>query len=211
MTASDFFSALFTDVIFRINTAEKKLFLTFDDGPTELTPWVLEQLKKYNAKATFFCVGANIEKSTGLYHEIINQGHAAGNHTMHHLNGWKTKTEKYITDVSACDNILNSQTSVIGHQSSVKFFRPPYGKITASQYFSLRKKYQIVMWDVLSKDYEKDTSPEKCLQRVIRQSKPGSVIVFHNSAKAEKNLQYVLPKVLEYFSERSFNFRSLPD
>jgi peptidoglycan-N-acetylglucosamine deacetylase len=213
MAASDFFSALFQDVIFRIKTAEKNLYLTFDDGPTALTPWVLEELDKYQAKATFFCVGANVEKNISLYHEIINRRHVVGNHTMHHLNGWKTKTNKYLNDVNVCDALLklNTQVSFIGHPSSVKLFRPPYGKITPSQYFLLRKNYRIVMWDVLSKDYDKAMASEKCLERVVTQSKPGSVLVFHDSAKAEKNLQYVLPKVLEYFSERNYNFRSLPD
>jgi peptidoglycan/xylan/chitin deacetylase (PgdA/CDA1 family) len=209
MTAGDFFSALFPDVIFRINTAEKNLYLTFDDGPTELTSWVLEELEKYNAKATFFCVGANIEKNVSLYNEIINRKHAVGNHTMHHLNGWKTKTKKYLDDVSACDNILTLQSEAAdGRRQTAgkKLFRPPYGRITPSQYFSLRKNHRIVMWDVLSKDYDKNISAEKCLNRVITQSKSGSVIVFHDSIKAEKNLQHVLPKVLEYFSEKKYSF-----
>src|SRR5689334_18141412 len=111
MAASGFFSALFPDVIFRINTAEKNLYLTFDDGPTEVTPWVLEELNKYNAKATFFCVGSNIEKNVSLYNEILNRKHVVGNHTMNHLNGWKTSTATYVDDVSACDNLL--QTLVI--------------------------------------------------------------------------------------------------
>lgn len=206
-------SALFPEVLFRINTAEKILYLTFDDGPTEVTPWVLEELKKYNAKATFFCVGANIEKNIPLHKEIKKQGHAIGNHTMHHLNGWRTKTCDYIDDVSACDEFLNlySETSVVRRPSSDKLFRPPYGKITPSQYFSLKKNYRIVMWDILSKDYDKNISPEQCLKRVVSNSKPGSVIVFHDSEKAEKNLRYVLPRALEYFSDRNFNFLSLPD
>lgn len=211
MAASDFLSALFPDVIFRINTAEKNLYLTFDDGPTELTAWVLQELNKYRAKATFFCVGTNIEKNVSLYYEILNRKHVVGNHTMNHLNGWKTNTKKYLYDVSACDNILNVQASDIGYRTSDKLFRPPYGRITPSQYFSLRKNHRIVMWDVLSKDYDKNITAEKCFHRVITQSKPGSVIVFHDSAKAEKNLLYVLPKVLEYFSERNFSFRTLQD
>jgi peptidoglycan/xylan/chitin deacetylase (PgdA/CDA1 family) len=206
-----FFSALFPDIIFRIKTAEKNLYLTFDDGPTELTPWVLEELDKYKAKATFFCVGANVEKNVSLYNEMLNRKHVVGNHTMNHLNGWRTKTKRYLDDVVECNSVLNShqhQTSNIKPQT---FFRPPYGKITLSQYFSLRKNHRIVLWDVLSKDYDKNVTAEKCLHRVITQSKPGSVIVFHDSAKAENNLRYVLPKVLEYFSEKNFNFCSLPD
>src|SRR5258705_10298262 len=183
MIIPNFFSALFPDVIFRINTAEKNLYLTFDDGPAEVTPWVLEELKKFNAQATFFCVGANVEKNVSLYNEIINRKHVIGNHTMHHLNGWKTKTEKYLDDVEKCNSVLNSQqpqTSNLpeGMPSAQTFFRPPYGKITPSQYFSLRKNHRIVMWDVLSKDYDKNISAEKCLQRVIKNSRAGSVIVF---------------------------------
>jgi len=211
MAGNVLLSAIFPDVIFRVNTAEKNLYLTFDDGPAEVTPWVLEELKKFNAQATFFCVGANIEKNIPLFNEIINRKHTIGNHTMNHLNGWKTKTGKYLGDVTACDEVLHLKTSVIGHRSSDNLFRPPYGRITLPQYFSIRKNHRIVMWDVLSKDYDKNISAEKCLQRVIQNSRSGSVIVFHDSAKAEKNLQYVLPKVLEYFSEKGFNFRSLPD
>lgn len=207
MAASDFFSALFPQVIFKVNTAEKNLFLTFDDGPTEVTPWVLQELNKYSAKATFFCVGANVEANTGLYQELIHNRHAIGNHTMHHLNGWRTKAETYIGDVNTCERLLSD----VGHQTSDRLFRPPYGKISLSQYFSLKKNYRIVMWDVLSKDYAPDISAEKCLQRVITKSKPGSVVVFHDSRKAEKNLRFVLPRVLEYFSEKNFAFRSLAD
>jgi len=134
------------------------------------------------------------------------------NHTMHHLNGWKTKTAIYLDDIAACDTILKSfklQTSNLKPQTDL--FRPPHGRITPRQYFSLKKNYRIVMWDVLSKDYDKTVLAEKCLQRVISKSKPGSVIVFHDSAKAEKNLRYALPRVLEYFSEKNFSFRALPD
>jgi len=211
MAARVFLSALFPDVIFKINTAEKNLYITFDDGPTELTPWVLKELDRFNAQATFFCVGANVEKNVSLYNEIINRKHAIGNHTMHHLNGWKTKTKAYLADTKECNSVLNSFQQQTTNKKQQTLFRPPYGRITPSQYFSLRKNHRIVMWDVLSKDYDKNISSEQCLQRVITKSKPGSVIVFHDSAKAEKNLRYVLPKVLEYFSERNYNFCSLSD
>ncbi|HLG34143.1 MAG TPA: polysaccharide deacetylase family protein [Bacteroidia bacterium] len=196
-------SSVFPDLIFRINTSEKVLYLTFDDGPTEITPWVLEELKKFNAVATFFCIGSNVEKYPELYSEIISQSHSVGNHTMHHLNGWKTKTEKYIEDVDRCNSLLDH------FQFSTNYFRPPYGRITPSQYSSLKKNYRIAMWDVLSKDYDEKVSEEKCLERVITKSKPGSIVVFHDSIKAEKNLRYVLPRVLEYFSEIHFSFETL--
>src|SRR5262249_48789179 len=140
-------------------------------------------------------------------------GHSIGNHTMHHLNGWKAKINQYLKNVKECDSVLiHSQPQTTPDASGHKpqtLFRPPYGKITPSQYFALRKDYRIVMWDVLSKDYDSNISPEKCLNRVLTQSKPGSVIVFHDSIKAEKNLKYVLPEVLEYFSERNFSFNSI--
>lgn len=209
MAVSDFLSVFFPEIIFRINSQKKVLYLTFDDGPTELTPWVLDELKKYKAKATFFCIGANIEKNTSLYHQIINQGHAIGNHTMHHLNGWKTKTKKYLNDVEECDSVLNAFKPQTTNHKPQTLFRPPYGKITPPQYFSLKKNHRIIMWDVLSKDYDKNISSEKCLNRVISKSKPGSVVVFHDSERAEKNLKHVLPRALEYFSERNFSFCAL--
>ncbi|MBK5285324.1 MAG: polysaccharide deacetylase family protein [Bacteroidia bacterium] len=203
MLARYLLSPFFPELIFRGNSSENFLYLTFDDGPTQISPWVLAELRKHNAKATFFCVGNNIEKNPEIFSSIINNGHSVGNHTMHHLNGWKTRTNNYIEDVEECSFALNSL------QPQTNFFRPPYGKITPSQYSSLRKNYKIVMWDVLSKDYDERVSEEKCLKRVITKSKPGSIIVFHDSHKAEKNLRYVLPRVLEYFSERKFSFCSL--
>ncbi len=212
MFARHFLSSVFPEIIFRINTSEKVLYLTFDDGPTEITHWVLDELKKHNARATFFCIGDNIEKNSSLYHKIIEQSHSVGNHTMHHLNGWKTGTKKYLDDVAECNSVLNSfQQQTTNNKQQTFLFRPPYGRITPSQYFSVKKNHRIVMWDVLSRDYDKNFSSQKCLERVITKSKPGSVIVFHDSIKAEKNLHYVLPGVLEYFSERNFSFNSLPN
>jgi peptidoglycan-N-acetylglucosamine deacetylase len=200
MFAANILSHFFPDVIFRVNTGEKKIYLTFDDGPTpEITPWVLEELKKYNARVTFFCVGSNVEKNPELLSEISSQGHSAGNHTMHHLNGWEISRSDYCEDVKQCEDVLKES----------RFFRPPFGKLTPAQYFSLKKKYRIAMWDVLSRDFDSAISEEKCLQRVITKSKPGSVVVFHDSMKAEKNLRYTLPRVLEYFSGRGFSFSVL--
>src|ERR1041385_1616917 len=188
MAGSVLLSAIFPDVIFRVNTSEKNLYFTFDDGPAEVTPWVLEELKKFNAQATFFCVGANIEKNIPLYNAIINKKHAVGNHTMNHLNGWKTKTKNYLDDVEKCNSVLKSQqpqtlpTKAQAMQqrqagSNLKpqtFFRPPYGRITLPQYFAIRKNHRIVMWNVLSRDYDKNISAEKCLQRVIQNPRSGS-------------------------------------
>lgn len=187
------------DAVFRIPTEEKKLYLTFDDGPVpEATPFVLEQLKKYNAKATFFCIGKNVHENPELYKQVLAEGHKTANHTFDHVNGWKTKTADYVANTAKCAELVDSN-----------LFRPPYGKITYSQYSQLKSKYSIVLWDVLSWDFNVETTPEKCLQIVLKNAKPGSIIVFHDSKKAFKNMSYALPKVLEYFAERGYRFEAI--
>ena len=187
------------DAVFRIPTEEKKLYLTFDDGPVpEATPFVLEQLKKYNAKATFFCIGKNVHENPELYKQVLAEGHKTANHTFDHVNGWKTKTADYFANTAKCAELVDSN-----------LFRPPYGKITYSQYSQLKSKYSIVLWDVLSWDFNVETTPEKCLQIVLKNAKPGSIIVFHDSKKAFKNMSYALPKVLEYFAERGYRFEAI--
>ncbi len=175
------------------------MFLTFDDGPIpEVTPFVLDLLKEYKAKATFFCVGENILKNKAIYERIIHEGHSIGNHTFSHVNGWKSENKKYLEDVDQCQMLVES-----------KLFRPPYGKLKPSQIQSLKKQYSIIMWDVLSKDYDFRISPEKCSQRVLKQVKPGSIIVFHDSKKAESKLRYALPQTLKHFSTLGYNFMNL--
>ncbi len=175
------------------------LYLTFDDGPVpKVTPYVLDLLKQYNAKATFFCVGENINKHPNVFQRIIDEGHAVGNHTYHHLNGWKTKNDIYIDDIEKTNALLPSN-----------LFRPPYGKLRLSQISNLKSQYKIVMWDVLSKDYDKAMTGEQCLQRVLTKAKPGSIIVFHDNIKAFDRLQYALPKMLEYFSSKGFSFKKI--
>jgi len=193
---------LFPKFIWRIDTDKKELYLTFDDGPTpEITPWVLDQLKQYNAKATFFCIGDNIKKYPRIFKSIIESGHAIGNHTFHHLNGWKYKTSKYINDTKDVEHLVNFKFNL---------FRPPYGKLKPTQSKQLIKQgYKIIMWDVLSYDWDASVSEERCYNNVVKSATNGSVIVFHDSVKAEKNLKLVLPKVLEYFSENSFEFKAL--
>jgi peptidoglycan-N-acetylglucosamine deacetylase len=206
MLVQNLLSPFFPELIFRIPTNEKKIFLTFDDGPTpEITSWVLDELEKHHAHATFFCIGENVEKHPELFSEIIKQGHVVGNHTMRHLNGWRTKTKNYLGDVEECGSLLTSS------QLQTNLFRPPYGRITQSQYSSLKKTHRIVLWDVLSRDYDSTISGETCLQRVITKSKSGSIVVFHDSRKAEKKLRHVLPKMLEHFSEKRYLFASLPN
>jgi peptidoglycan/xylan/chitin deacetylase (PgdA/CDA1 family) len=184
--------------IWSIDTKEKILYLTFDDGPEPgVTPFVLDQLKKHGAKATFFCIGRNTSKYPELYQRIIAEGHATGNHTFHHLNGFKTANSDYIANVTQADSLINSS-----------LFRPPYGRLKSGQARRLRD-YKIIMWDVLSGDFDKGISGESCLKIVIGKSSPGSIIVFHDSEKAWSKIEYVLPLVLEKFSEEGYRFEKL--
>jgi peptidoglycan/xylan/chitin deacetylase (PgdA/CDA1 family) len=191
---------------------EKFLYLTFDDGPHPIaTPFVLDQLKLYNAKATFFCVGRNVADHNDIYKDIIEQGHKVGNHTYDHLNGWKVKDQEYIDDIAKAAELIDS-----------KLFRPPYGRITKFQSSVLtgkisddqsqtsNPKFQIIMWSVLAGDWDKNITAEKCYENVVMNAKPGSIIVFHDSAKALERLQYALPKALAYFAQQGYQFKALP-
>lgn len=199
---------VYSSAVWRIPTSEKKIFLTFDDGPVpEITPWVLSELKKYNAKATFFCVGANIERYPDILHQVIVNGHSIGNHTYDHLNGWKTKKKNYFENISRCnDAIQKIQNPGSGMRN---LFRPPYGRIKRSQISALRPHYTLVMWDVLSGDFDAGTSEEECLKNVLTKTREGSIVVFHDSSKAKRNLFYTLPRFLEYFSGNGFRFECL--
>lgn len=221
-----FFQRLYPERIWAFSRSKNEVYLTFDDGPIpEVTPWVLDELKKHNAKATFFCIGDNVQKHPEIFRRIIADGHAVGNHTFNHLNGWKTETSEYIENVESAEkqmldagclkhedgrqlqgSEIKNQKSLIVNQQSL--FRPPYGKITSKQAKTLQQRgYKIVMWDIISYDYDASISKEKCLQTVLRNIKPGSVVVFHDSLKAEKNLRFVLPKVLEFV--RKYNLNSI--
>ena len=191
--------ALYGDLEWKVDTRKKELFLTFDDGPVpDVTPAVLKILDEYQARATFFCIGNNVEKFPGIYKSIIEAGHSVGNHTFNHLNGWKTPHFTYLR------NTLKSAELI-----SANLFRPPYGKITRSQSKALRSRYRIIMWDVLSGDFDKRTSPEKCLANTINNSVPGSIIVFHDSYKAADKVLYALPKVLDHFKSKGYSFLPL--
>jgi len=194
---------IFSNYVWSIPNNEKKVFLTFDDGPTpEITKWVLEQLKAYDCKATFFCIGNNIEKHPELFNQLITEGHAIGNHTFNHVKGWNTPTKTYIKEVEKCEELMKA-TSIKTLPS--KLFRPPYGKIKPLQSIKLRKLgYKIIMWDVLSADYKKEISREKCLENVLKNVESGSIIVFHDSIKAFANLEYVLPKTLQFLSKNGY-------
>ncbi len=199
-----FVKKLFPKLIWSVATTKKVIYLTFDDGPTpKITNWVLEELKSHNAKATFFCIGKNVEKYPEIILNIRNNGHVIGNHTQNHLNGWKTKTNVYIADVLKANQQINKLTNQL-------LFRPPYGKIRSSQAKALQKiEYKIIMWDVLSADFDTLISKEKCLQNVIKNTRNGSIIVFHDSLKASDNLKFVLPRVLTHFTKKGFEFKVL--
>lgn len=196
---------LFSKYTWCFASNKKELFLTFDDGPTpDVTEFVLSELRKYNAKATFFCIGKNIKNHPDIFKQIISDGHTVGNHTQNHLNGWKTRNTTYINNVLECEKYLNNI------KSTSKIFRPPYGKIKKHQAKELFKKgYKIILWDVLSADFDTSISKEKCLSNVINNTKKGSIIVFHDSVKASERMQYALSKTLEYFSERGYVFKAI--
>lgn len=195
---------IYPDLFWEIPTQEKKIFLTFDDGPHPIiTMQVLDLLKAYNAKATFFCIGNNVVKYPEVYKRIIDEGHAVGNHTFNHLNGWKTPDELYLNDINKAMEYIDSN-----------LYRPPYGRISRFQIQQLLKpKYQMkmIMWSVLSGDFDRDISTEKCLKNVLLSTREGSIIVFHDSEKAAEKMLYALPKVLEQFSKKGFAFEKITD
>ena len=175
------------------------LYLSFDDGPIpEITPQILDILDEFNAKATFFMVGDNVRKHPSEFQMVKDRGHAIGNHGYHHLSGWGTDTEAYVEDVEKANQLIQSS-----------LFRPPYGRIRLQEIKALSPKYKIVMWSVLSADYDQNISSEQCLSNVLTHAKDGSIIVFHDSLKASQNLLYSLPQVLKHFSNKGFVFKSL--
>ncbi|WP_445710208.1 polysaccharide deacetylase family protein [Flavobacterium sp.] len=197
---------LFSNYVWNIPNTKNEIFLTFDDGPIpEVTEWVLDILAKEAIKATFFCIGDNIRKNPHILKRIINEGHSIGNHTFNHLNGWKNNNEKYFNNIE----LFNSEYEKISKKPT-RLFRPPYGKIKPSQSYYLRKKgYKIIMWDIISYDFDKKLKSEKCLKNIISNCNTGSVIVFHDSLKAEKNLKFVLPKTIQILKEKGYTFNSI--
>lgn len=228
---------LFFNQVWDIPNTEKKIYLTFDDGPTpEITQWVLSVLKQYNVKATFFCIGDNIRKYPEIFQEVIAEGHQIGNHTYNHLQGWKTSNKLYLENIDSCQKAISmhkvkgnpetaepvlekNATSPIMHleikinrpqSANFRLFRPPYGKISTLQAGKLRKLgYKIIMWDVLSADFDIRITPEECLENVVKNTTQGSIIVFHDSRKAFKNLEYALPKTIEILKKKGFLFDTI--
>lgn len=198
---------IFPNYIWNIKTTQNKtVYLTFDDGPTpEITDWTLDLLTKYNAKATFFSIGENINKYPEIFQRIIIEGHSVGNHTFNHLNGWKTSHEKYLENVAFCSEEISKY-----NQPPQLLFRPPYGKIKNKQAKVLKDKgYKIIMWDVLSADFDQTITPDQCLENVLKNIANGSIVIFHDSVKASKNLKYVLPKVLQYLQDKKYDCKGI--
>ena len=212
---------LFPKYTWEIASDTKEIYLTFDDGPTpEITNWVLNLLKKHDAKATFFCIGKNIEMHPEIFQDILHDGHTIGNHTYNHIKGWKTSVIDYVENVDKAQQVINThfdyieqnqKASIAKLQSPItNLFRPPYGQITPKQGTELIKLgYKVIMWSVLSIDWDDFVSRKICLNNVITKADTGSIIVFHDSIKASKNMQYALPKVLDYFSKKGYTFKSL--
>ncbi len=194
---------IYKSCTWRVPTKEKLLYLSFDDGPhPEATPFVLEQLAIFNAKASFFCIGKNVQLYPTIYAEIIAANHTVGNHTQNHMNGWENTTEVYLNDLQKARVSIDSN-----------MFRPPYGRIKFSQINALRKRpdlpQNIIMWDELSGDFDTTISGEKCATNVMQHATPGSIIVFHDSAKAMDRLRVALPKVLLHFTNLGYQFKAL--
>lgn len=202
-----FFTRWWPELTWHRQTDQQYIYLTFDDGPIPVvTEWVLDELKKYNAKATFFCVGDNIRKHPEVFDRLVTEGHETGNHTFNHLKGWKTDNQDYLRNIKECTAIMELNST----SRRVKpLFRPPYGAIKPSQIQLLKHDYEIVMWDVLAGDFEKNVSAERCLKMVLKYTKTGSVVVFHDSVKTFDKIQYVLPQFLEYFTSRGYKFVTL--
>ena len=191
---------VFSNYRWRFSSVPKEIYLTFDDGPTpEITTFVLNELKKHKAKATFFCIGKNVKKHLTIYKRIKKEGHAIGNHTYNHLNGFRTNNTNYI------ENILQAEKLI-----ETNLFRPPYGRLKSSQARSIISKgYKIIMWDVLSGDFDTTITPEKCLKNVLEKTTNGSIVVMHDSEKAKDKIFYTLPKILSYYQEKGYLFKAI--
>jgi len=195
------------DALCHVETTQKEIFLTFDDGPVPIvTEWVLDILAENNIKATFFSVGDNVRKNPEIFKRIVNEGHSVGNHTYHHLKGWKTHNEAYYLNIWKWEKEVANLDVNIGNKP---LFRPPYGQISFPQAKFLQGKFKIVMWSIVTGDFDKSLNKEACLKKSVKMSEPGTVIVFHDSTKAEKNLRYMLPLYIKQMKELDYTFSRL--
>ncbi len=191
--------ALYPGALWRMNPHEKKVYLTFDDGPIpEITPWVLDLLDKYNIKATFFLVGDNVRKHPQEFQMLLDRGHRVGNHTFNHIRGFEYHTRNYLANTDKADTLIKSD-----------LFRPPHGHMRMKQYYVLRKKYRIVMWDLVTRDYSNKLNGKQVFAKVKKYVRNGSIITFHDSLKAEANMKYALPRSIEWLIEQGYTFGTL--
>ena len=194
-----FFRGVYRKVTWRKDNQLKNIYLTFDDGPIpKVTPWVLDVLDSYGVKATFFCVAENVWRYPEIYQDILRRGHRTGNHTFNHLRGFFTSTKKYMANVEKAATFVQSD-----------LFRPPHGELRSPQYFRLRKKYQIIQWDVITRDYNPELTGEQVLGIVKKYARNGSIVVFHDSLKSERNMRYAMPKAIEFLLEQGYSFEKL--
>ncbi len=194
------YRSFFSEALWRIKHKRPTVYLTFDDGPIpEVTPWVLDTLDRYGVKATFFMVGDNVRRHPQLLEEVRRRGHSYGNHTMHHLQGLKVSTMRYMRDITEADKLIGSP-----------LFRPPHGIIRPRQAKAIKHHYNIVMYDLVTRDYAQKITPEEVLENVKRYTRNGSIIVFHDSLKSQANLRYALPRAIEWIKEQGYEFRALP-
>ena len=191
-----FLKLIFPQLIWSVKTNKKEIYITFDDGPhPDITTKVMNILDEYGAKASFFCVGQNVEKYPETYAEILRRGHKTGNHTFNHLNGWKVKRKEYFNNIEKCSELVDSH-----------LFRPPYGRISLKHIPYIKMNFRIIMWSVLSLDFDQKTTAEQCLENSIKYSKEGSIIIYHDSEKASEKMLYALPRFLEHFKSKGYTF-----
>lgn len=197
----DVLKPIYKDLVWDVPTKKNEVFITFDDGPVpKATPFALDVLKEYDALATFFCIGNNVVKHPDIFKRLRDEGHQIGNHSFNHLNGWKYNDYAYVKNVLECARVVPS-----------RLYRPPYGKIKRTQSTALNKRFSVIMWDVISGDFDRKVSKEKCVANVVNNTVAGSIIVFHDSEKAYDKMAFALPRVLEQLREKGFSFGSIPE